>query len=326
MDGSRPLRLGRLGMRTRFELVLADQGDPAHLRAAGEEALDEIGRAESRLSAFQDGADLRRINALAAQEPVRVDPPTSGFLRSCLSLADATGGAFDLAVGALLDLWRIQGDGDDQPAPSAAAITEALGACDLRRQLVLDEAQGTVRLAHARTRLDPGAVGKGWALDRALALLRGHGVHDALLHGGTSTVQALGDEPGRSGWTIAIRHPVLPSATIASATLHDRSLSVSGQHGRTLRRGGRTIGHIVDPRSGAPVDGNLLAAVIHPSALVSDALSTALLVLGGEGLALLRTGFPDASLLLARAVGEGIAVDTAGSGFTRGDADAGHEL
>jgi thiamine biosynthesis lipoprotein len=285
-------------MRTRFEVVIADDGDPAALRAAGEEALDEIERAESLLSAFRDGADLRRINLLATREAVTVSPLMLGFLRQCLVLAEATDGAFDLAIGALLDCWRIQQEDLDRAEPSATAIATALAACDVRRQLQIDANHRTVRLAQASARLDPGAVGKGWALDRAAALLRESGIRNALLHGGTSTACAFGDEPGHSGWTIAIRHPTDPTASIAHAYVRDASLSVSGPHGRTKVIGGRTIGHILDPRSGQPVSDTLLAAVIHPSALVSDALSTALLVLGVDGLELLSRRFPDAQFLV----------------------------
>lgn len=293
-----PLRLARLAMRTRFEVVINDVGDAAALRAAGEEVLDEITAAEMLLSAFQDGAELRQINQLAGRGLVNPSPLMRQFLRRCRVLVEATDGAFDPAIGALLDCWRVQGDGGDQGAPSAVAIAEALAACDLRRQLLFDADEGQLRFAHPATRLDPGAVGKGWALDRAEARLRDAGIRNALIHGGTSTACALGSEAGREGWTIAIRHPTQPDVIIAHAHLRDASLSVSGRHGRTISCGGRTIGHIIDPRSGHPVSDTLIAAVVHQSAMVSDALSTALLVLGAAGIATLAERFPDAHFLL----------------------------
>lgn len=297
-DSGRFLRLARLAMRTRFEVVLADDGDPAGLRAAGEEALDEITAADSLLSAFQDGAELRRLNQLAGHDVVAPSPLMLQFLRRCCALVEATDGTFDPAIGALLDCWRIQGDGSDHGEPSPDTIREALAACDLRRQLLFDAGERHLRFANPTTRLDPGAVGKGWALDRAEMRLRDAGIRHALIHGGTSTACALGDEPGRDGWTIAIRDPRTPDAVLAQARLHDTSLSVSGQHGRTAVAGGQRVGHILDPRSGRPVEHTLLAAVIHPSALVSDALSTALLVLGHVGIALLAERFQGAQFLL----------------------------
>lgn len=296
------VRLARLAMRTRFEVLLVsnrvEAGDAAALRAAGEEALDEITAAESLLSAFQDGAELRQLNQHAGTATVPISPLMLSFLRRCCALVEATDGAFDPAIGALLDCWRIQGDGSDRSEPAPVVIAEALAACDLRRQLVFDANERHLRFAHPTTRLDPGAIGKGWALDRAAARLRDAGIRHALIHGGTSTACGLGSEPGRDGWTIAIRHPTQPESTIARAHLRDASLSVSGQHGRTVLAGGRRVGHILDPRSGHPVEHTLLAAVIHPSALVSDALSTALLVLGMTGIPRLAESFPDAQFML----------------------------
>jgi thiamine biosynthesis lipoprotein len=171
-------------------------------------------------------------------------------------------------------------------------------ASDLRRQLLVEGDGRHLRFAHPATRLDPGAVGKGWALDRATARLRDAGVRRALVHGGTSTAFAAGDEPGREGWTIAIRDPRSTDGILAHARLRDASLSVSGQHGRTVAVGGRPVGHILDPRSGRPVDHTLLTAVVHASAMVSDALSTALLVLGADGIDLIARRIPDAQFLL----------------------------
>ena len=312
-DAQSHVRLARLAMRTRFEIVLAGGRNCAALQAAGEEAMDEIERAESLLSAFQYGADLHQINARAAREAVRVSPLVIPFLRHCCALAEATDGACDIAVGALLDCWRIQQDGSDRE-PDAHAIAEALAACDVRRQLHIDE-HDRVRLAHPRTRLDPGAVGKGWAIDRAVKLLRELGVPNGLVHGGTSTAYGFGNDPGRDGWTIAVQHPTDAQTIIATARLHNSSLSVSGLHGRTVNAGARVVGHIIDPRSGQPVTDNLLAAAIHPSAMVSDALSTALMVLGKDGLSLLRARFSDASLLLAQATTNDLAITTIGDGF-----------
>ena len=307
------VRLARLAMRTRFEIVLAGGNNSTALQAAGEEAMDEIERAESLLSAFQYGADLHQINARAAREAVRVSPLVIPFLHRCCALAEATDGACDIAVGALLDCWRIQHNGSNHE-PDAQSIAEALAACDVRRQLLIDD-HDLVRLAHPRARLDPGAVGKGWAIDRAIKLLRELGVPNGLVHGGTSTAYGFGNDPGRDGWTIAVQHPSDAQTIIATARLHNSSLSVSGLHGRTVNAGTRVIGHIIDPRSGQPVTDNLLAAAIHPSAMVSDALSTALMVLGKDGLSLLRSRFRDVSLLLAQTTDDDLGITTVGDGF-----------
>jgi len=310
--------LARLAMRTRFEIVLADRDDPLRLRAAGEEALDEIERVESRLSAFRDDADLFRINALAAQQPVPVDAPMLAFLHAAQALCAQTDGAFDPAIGALLACWRqaAHANVDDPRPPSAERITAALAASGMRQHVILDATTSSVRFSHGGVQLDAGAIGKGHALDRACGLLRDSGIANALLHGGTSTVCAIGRPQGQPAWTIAVRDPLDPDGQVATAALIDTSLSVSAVHGRAFSAGGRRYGHVIDPRSGWPVQEHLLAAVIHPSAMTSDALSTALLVLGPDGLRLLAERFPEAALLLVHRTPAGPRTDVVGNGFT----------
>ena len=145
--------------------------------------------------------------------------------------------------------------------------------------------------------LDLGAIGKGYAVERAAEVLREAGVTSALLHGGTSTVQAIGQPPGEEFWKIAIETPSpLPDAP--PTLLGHRSAQRRG-HVRFRRAGaffsgrGRTFGHVIDPRTGEPATGAVLAAVVLPSATETDALSTALLTLGGAGherIASLRPG------------------------------------
>jgi thiamine biosynthesis lipoprotein len=310
------VRLARLAMRTRFELLLADVDDPARLRAAGEEALAEIGRCEELLSAYRDDAALFHLNARAGAGPVAVEPRLMAFLRRAAELSALTDGSFDPTAGALVRCWREAGERGEVPSP--AAIDEARAATGMSRVLV-DDGAGTIAFGDPGLRLDPGAIGKGWALERAADLLRADGIRSALLHGGTSTVAALGAPPGQEAWPVAIRHP-LRDSTLATALLRDASLSVSAGHGRAFTVGGTTYGHVIDPRSGWPVAGNLLTAAIHPSATVGDAVSTALLVLGRDGLPLLAERFPGISLLLARQDGGEVLIDVVGEGFAPGSA------
>jgi FAD:protein FMN transferase len=149
---------------------------------------------------------------------------------------------------------------------------------------------GTVSFALPGVRLDPGAIGKGYALERAADLLREAGVRRALLHGGTSTVCALGDS-----WKVALQHPKRPGVRLTTVELHDASLSVSAVHGKSFWMQGKEFGHVIDPRSGRPVTDTVLAAVVTASATESDALSTALLVLGAAGIPLLAERFPQAA-------------------------------
>src|SRR5439155_11231288 len=149
--------------------------------------------------------------------------------------------------------------------------------------------------------LDLGPIGKGYALERAVELLRDAGVTSALLHGGTSTVCAIGAPPDADAWKIAVPHPDFAEQTIsicrsdpddppgaakllAVVPLRDEAMSVSAVWGKAFEANGRVYGHVLDPVEGEPVAGRVLAAVVLPSATETDALSTALLIDGTAGL------------------------------------------
>jgi thiamine biosynthesis lipoprotein len=158
--------------------------------------------------------------------------------------------------------------------------------------------------------LDLGAIGKGYAIERAADLLREAGVTSALLHGGTSTIYAIGHPPGAEAWKVAIENPRAqepgsPPAILAAVPLRDEALSVSAPCGKSFQEGGKTFGHVINPHNGEPANAALLAAVILPSATETDALSTALLTLsraGHETIAKLRPAMR--TLLLTESNGE----------------------
>ncbi|MCK4873968.1 MAG: FAD:protein FMN transferase [Phycisphaerales bacterium] len=259
------VRLATHAMRTRFELVLAGE-DEVHLRAVGEAAIDEIQECDRRLSLFRTDSLLSHINAHAASEWVRLDEDTFELFSTCQRVHAESGSAFDVTVAPLMQAWGFHGERGDTTAAREAVGMEAV---------LLDNDRCAIRFARDDIRIDMGAVGKGHALDLAGTVLRDHTVTCALLHGGTSTILAIGAPPGESGWRASVGRddggPV--------AVLRDEALSVSGSHGRVIETDGKRIGHVLDPRNGEPADGAALAAVIAPSAGLADAWSTALLVL-----------------------------------------------
>ncbi len=261
-----PVRLAVHAMACRWELLLWGES-PAHLRAAGEEALGEITRAEQQLSAFLPGSEISLLNSRADREPVRVGPVVFGLLEQCRELSRLTGGAFDVTCRPLLQAWGLRGPVKSPPSETELAdLLERIGA----HRIELDPSARTVRFPPGLS-VDLGAVGKGHAVDQALAVLDELGVERALLHGGTSIVAQRGPEP------LQIALP-----TGATVPLQHACLSLSGGAGRTAQTGGQVVSHVLDPRGGRPVEAAGMTAVLGPSALVADALSTALLVLGGE--------------------------------------------
>jgi FAD:protein FMN transferase len=339
-----PITLARHAMATRFEIVL--HGDnPVALRAAGEEALDEIERLEAQLSLFRPSSEIAHLNARAAQGPVRVTPALFALLEHAQRLHQESGGAFDITIAPLVRCWGFMGGSGHLPQPGEL---EEARACVGMPLVHLDPGDFTVRFARPGVMLDLGAIGKGYAIERAAEVLREAGVTSALLHGGTSSVQALGHPPDAESWKIAIerprardgwrvvsdeeafaawpsplvtRHspPVTSRGLLTTVPLCDEAMSVSAVWGKYFQAEGRTYGHVLDPRTGQPATGTALAAVVLPSATETDALSTALLTLGPPGheaIASLRPGMR--TLLVAESGGRlrvqarGIAVPTAG--------------
>jgi len=303
------VREARKAMGTRWEVVVPGE-DRARLRGAAEEALDEVERLEAQLSKFKYESEVFGINQRAAQEAVRVEPRLFTLLRTSIEISQATGGAFDLTVGPLLRAWGFVGGGGQLPAPEAIAAARELVGWEL---VELDDAATTVHFLREGVSLDLGAIGKGYAIDRSLALMEDAGIDCALIHGGTSTVFGLGAPPGAEGWRVALRDPRGDEQqSFGELLLRDRALSLSGPHNKAFRAGDRLYGHVLDPRTGEPTQGALLAAVGHTSATLTDALSTALLVLGAEGLVPLAAEYPDADLLVVEATPEGLWFHSAG--------------
>ena len=224
-------------MACTFGLYLPDV-EVRYAQSAAQATFDEIDRLEALLSRYIPHSDIARISALEFGQSVRVSPETIECLQLATQVYAATGGAFDIA-------FRTRREGSAAP-------------------LVFDPAARAVGVQSARVSLDLGAIGKGYAVDRAVAVLREWGIKSALVHSGQSTAYARGP------WPAALRSPD-QSATLGALELTDAALSGSGQrlHG----------GHIVDPRTGQPADRYDATWAVAPSAALSDALSTAFMLM-----------------------------------------------
>lgn len=294
------VRVARHAMATRFEVVLPGE-DPVRLRAAGEEALREIERLEEQLSPFLDTSEIAFLNRSAAHRKVRVSPELFGYLQRASELSRHSQGAFDLTVGPLMRAWGFGGGPRSKPTPELlAAAREQVG----MHWVELDPSEFTVRFQRPGMRLDLGAFGKGLGLEQAVARLRDAGLESALIHGGTSSIYGLGRAPDGRPWRIGLERPATPGGPPAQALkvveLLNQSLSVSAIWGKSVvpDSGSESFGHVIDPRTGAPVDHTLLSAVVLPSPADGDALSTALLVLGAAGLSQLSHTWPNLRALL----------------------------
>lgn len=293
-----PVTVARHAMATRFEVVLYGE-NATHLRAAGEEALEEIERLDAQLSLYRPGSELSRINARAARQSVRVEPGLFQLLKQAQLLHRETQGAFDITIAPLLRCWGFMGGGGSVPDPQALATARA----QVGMQWVeLNEAEFTIQFHRPGMMLDLGSIGKGYAIEKAAELLMEAGVTSGFIHGGTSSVYAIGNPPDAAAWKVALDQPgthpgekpsggLIPhgrphsgSDFLAVIPLKEESLSVSAVWGKSFAKNGRLYGHVLDPRLGEPVEAARLAAAILPSATETDAWTTALLVLGRDGL------------------------------------------
>jgi len=248
-------------MGTRFEIV-AGGAEPALLRAAVEEAFEEISTCHRLWNGFSRESTLARIHAESDGRPVTIDGLTLDLLLACSRLHQQTGGCFDPVIGA--DLAA----GDPRRDP-ISGVAPRDGFCGIE----LDAEASTVRRLDPQLRFDLGGIAKGYACDLAASILLEAGVECALIHGGTSSIVALGAPPGRADWAIEVK-----GYSRKTIGLVDGALAVSSA------AGGGAGGHLIDPFSGDRLDRRRAGAmVVGNSATDCDAWATALTVAGFEG-------------------------------------------
>jgi thiamine biosynthesis lipoprotein len=240
-------------------------------------AFDEIDRLEALLSNYRPSSELSRISREAGSAPVVTDPETFHFLERSFYWSRVSNGAFDITVGPLLRAWGFFFHRGRIPSPAELnAVRNRIG----WKHIALDPETRTVYFTnHEAMELDPGSIGKGFAVDSVVTILRQQGVTSAFISAGGSTLYAIGTVPGTAGWPVDIPDPRHPGKTAASILLKDTSLSTGACTEKFFIKNGHRYCHIFDPRSMRPVEGMLQTTVIDPSATDSDALSTVVFVL-----------------------------------------------
>jgi len=182
-------------------------------------------------------------------------------------------------VGPLIRAWGYH-DGAGR-LPDEVTVREALERVGYRN-LLLDPTRRTVRFARAGVEMDPGGIGKGYAVDRMIEVLKRNGIDRALVSAAGSSIYALGAPPGKDGWRVLIRSPVKVESDAGHVLLRNSSISTSGNSEKFFRAGGKRYGHIFDPRTGYPVRGVLLVSVVAPRAIDSEAWTKAFFVNGRQ--------------------------------------------
>ena len=268
-------RTGVDSMATRFEIVF-EAIDVEHSPTA-EKGLERILELEAQMTVYREDSEISILNREAFNQTMKVEESLFGLLEMSRGLWKETEGAFDITVHELLKVWGIY-KGPTR-VPSEEEVCEALAGSGFDK-LQLNSEQRTLRFLHPKTALNLAAIGKGFALDCVSRMLLENGMEHFLLHGGHSSLRAQGATTWEEGWLVNLLHPLDYTQTIATVRLRNQSMSTSVLIPEKIREG-PVSGHILDPRTGYPVEENLLSvSVLAPSAAKAEALSTALLVMG----------------------------------------------
>ena len=283
--------------------VVMNPGPPEQVMAASD-VLDLVHPIEAQLSIYREDSPISQLKTLKPGEWRSLPLEVFQLLVQCQEFSTATGGAFDPTSGPLIRLWR-----ECRQAgriPEQAEIDAALGRNSesvafrsakgrpcaeqkatlppngMSRRIELNAANSSIRVRQQGVELDLGAIGKGYAIDRlSEALLSPSSpLPSFLIHGGFSSLRAHGSHNGLVGWPVGLRNPLFPDRNYATLLLNDRALATSGSNVQFFRHQGQRYGHILDPRTGWPVEGMLTVTVTAPTATEADALSTAFYVMG----------------------------------------------
>ena len=248
--------------------VVVYGSDEARLRAAVEDASEEARRLDHLLSNYLPASEWSQVNREASTKPVRVSTELFQLLAACVEYSRESDGAFDITVGPLMKVWGFyKGSGH---LPHRAEVRGAMAHVGYQN-ILLNPADHSVRFAKEGVEIDPGGIGKGYAVDKMVAILKEDGVTSALVSASGSSIYGLGAPPNEPGWKIKIRDPKDASKTAAEVVLHDNSLSTSGNYEKFFFAEGKLYSHIMDPRTGYPSEGMLAVSVVSPKTIDSEA-------------------------------------------------------
>lgn len=263
-------------MGTAFTIA-AYGDDRGRLESAIAQALEEARRLDHLLSNYRADSEWSEVNLVAADHPVPISKELFQLLAACVEYSRQSEGAFDISVGPLMKVWGFyKGSGH---LPHRAEVRGALSDVGYRN-ILLDPKNQTVRFARKGVELDPGGIGKGYAVDRMAELLRENGIRSALVSGGGSSIYAIGAPPGEKGWKVEIKNPKDPSKSAEVLLLKDESMSTSGNYEKFFYAEGKLYSHIMDPRTGFPAEGMLSTSVIAPRTIDTEAWTKPYYILG----------------------------------------------
>lgn len=276
-------RLERRMMGTVWAVTVAGGEEDAALATIAR-ALDEVARLETVLSEWMPASEVSAVNRGAGRAPVKVGPDLMTCMKASQEIARWSEGAFDVSWAALRDLWDFSANSRHLP-PTEAQVRARLPLWNWRN-IRVDEASSTVFLTQAGMQIGLGGIAKGYAADRAGAILLAAGFNDFLVFAGGQVL--VHGKRGDRAWRVGIQHPRDPTQYFGYVEVTDGSVATSGDYEHSFFHDGRRYHHIIDPKTGFPSDKTASVTLIAPSGLWADAADTAVFVMGPQrGLAAL---------------------------------------
>jgi thiamine biosynthesis lipoprotein len=288
-------------MGSELRLTAATDDEERAVRAF-DAAFAEVDRLDGVMSVWKPGSEILRLNAAAGDHPVPVGPDVRDALTLAIQFGDWTGGAFDVTFGALAGLWKFDAQNQDNSIPTRAEIERRLPFIDYH-DVEVDDAAGTAYVKRKGVSTHLGGIGKGYAVDRVVEMLRSAGLSDFMVQFGGDLF--LSGHRGDRPWRAAIRDPRGPAdQPFAALDLTDETLSTSGDYERFFIAGGRRYHHIINPVTGEPASGCRSVTIVAKRAVVADALSTGVFVMGPkDGMALIER-LPDVEGVIVSSANE----------------------
>jgi len=292
---SRPL----MGTLVSFTLCAEDEGKAT---TAAEAAFVEIERLESLMSSWNPQSEVSLINKAVATMWTRVSPETIEVIGQSIQLSRESGGAFDITVGVLNRIWKLNTASPQVPADKEIKATLPL--VDFT-QIQLNQISSSVSLGKIGMEIDLGGIAKGYILEKAYKALRRMGIDNGLIDGG-GDVYCWGLKPDGSKWEVGVTDPLSPSSYIAVLKVSNKAVFTSGDYARKFTQGGITYHHIFDPKTGYPANLCRSVTVIGDNISQVNGLSSTVFVLGpAKGLRFLGK-YPGVEAIIVSPKGEPI--------------------
>ena len=264
-----------MGSRFEITVVAKDSSEAVNFIDAG---VTEIKRIENLISSWDEGSQTSEINRNAGKHPVIVDPELFNLIERAIGISKLTDGAFDISYASMDRIWKF--DGSMQIMPSKEEIWASVSKVGFEN-IILDKESSSVYLKLPGMKIGFGAIGKGYAADKATALLMQKGVSAGIINA-SGDMNTWGKQPGGKDWTVAITNPLNKNTAFATLPLKEGAVVTSGDYERFVSFNGVRYAHIINPKTGYPSTGIISVSVFAPKAELADALATSVFVMGTE--------------------------------------------